>query len=112
MGVGDHAVDFGVVVFRIVMEKEELFHIAFEGEFHNVVDTAVTPSAMLGIFVAIILGVHDEDVDVFDKCCDLFVFITSVFKLGGVTATAKLSIVAVAEMRFIVGEKSDGTCRG
>ena len=111
-GVGDHGIDFGVVVLGVVMEEEELFDATFKSEFDYVVDAAVTPAAVLSVFFAVVLGVHDKDVDVFQECGDLAVFVAGVFEFGGVAAAAELGIVAMAEVRFIVGEESDRTGGG
>lgn len=106
--VGDHAVDFGVVVLGVVMKEEEAFDFGYEGEFDDVVDAAVAPAAVFGIFFTIVLGVHDEDVDSFDEFGDFAVFVAGVFEFGGVAAAAILGIVAVAEVRFVVRKESDG----
>ena len=106
-GVRDHAVDFGVVVVRVVMEEEEALNFGFQGEFDDVVDAAVAPAAVFGIFVAIVLGIHDEDVDVFDEFGDFTVFVAGVFHFGGVAAAAIFRIVTMAEVRFVVGEESN-----
>jgi hypothetical protein len=107
-GIGDHAVDFGVVVFRVVMKEEEALHLGFQREFDDIIDTAVSPAAVLGIFFAGVLGVHDEDIDAFDEFGDFAVFISGEFHFGGVAAAAKLRIVTMAEVGFVVGKKSDG----
>ena len=107
-GVGDHAVDFGVVVLGIVMEEEEAFDFGFKGEFDDVIDAAVAPAAVFGIFFAGVLGIHNENIDAFDEFGDFAVLVAGVFEFGGVAAAAVLGIVAMTEMRFVVGEESNG----
>ena len=107
-GVRDHAVDLGIVVLGIVMEEEEALNFGFQGEFDDVVDAAVAPPAVLGIFFAVVLGVHDEDVDAFDEFGDFAVFIAGVFHFCGVATTAVLGIMAMAEVGFVVGEEGNG----
>src|SRR5262245_12723115 len=99
-GVSDHVVYFGVVVLGIVMKEEELLHIGFEGEFDDVVDAAVTPATVFGIFFAVVLGVHDKDVDALDEVGDFAVFVAGVFHFGGVAAAAIFRIMTMAEVRF------------
>jgi len=110
--VGDHAIDFRVIMIGVVMEQKESFHVRFEREFDDVVDAAVTPATVLAVFLAVILSIHDEDIDAFDELCNFTVFIAGVFQFGGVTAAAELGIVAMAEMRFVVGEKGDRAVAG
>ena len=106
--MGDHGIDFGVIVVRVVVEKEELFHIALDGEFDDIVDAAMAPATVFGVFFAVVLGVHDENINSFEKFGDFAIFVAGVFKLGSVAAAAKLRIVTMAEMRFVIGEEGAG----
>ena len=107
-GVSDHLVDFGVVMLGVVMEEEKALNFGFQGEFDDVVDAAVPPATVFGIFLAVVLGVHDKDVDAFDEFGDFAIFVAGVFHFGGVAAAAILGIVAVTEVRFVVGKEGDG----
>ena len=90
------------------MEEEKAFDAGFEGEFDDVVDAAVAPAAVFGIFFAGVLGVHDEDVDGFDEFGDSAVFVAGIFEFGGVAAAAVLRIMAMAEVRFVIRKERDG----
>src|SRR5262249_3261745 len=61
-----------------------------------------------GIFFAVVLRVHDEDVNALDEFGDFAVFVAGVFHFGGVAAAAIFRIVAMAEVRLVVREEGDG----
>ena len=96
----------------VVMEEKELFDSALEGEFDDVVDAAVAPAAVVSVLLAIVLGVHDEDVNIFEEGGDFAVFVAGVFEFGSVAAAAELGVVTMAKMRFVVGKESNGTAGG
>src|SRR3954470_9444755 len=94
------------------MEEDAALDGCFEREFYDVIDAAVAPAAVLLVFFAIVLGVHDEDVHVFDELGDPSIFVAGVFEFGGVTAATELGIVAMTEMRFVVRKKGNRAANG
>ena len=57
-----HQVDLRVGVVGIVVEGDELLHLAQRSEIERVVERAVTPAAMAGILGGAVLAVVDEEI--------------------------------------------------
>ena len=49
--------DLGIGMIRIMVEQEELFYVGANGQFHDVVNTAMAPSDMFCIFGSSVLSV-------------------------------------------------------
>ena len=83
--MGDHPRNAVIVMIRIMMEKEEVFHFGLECQCHNIIQTAMAPSDVFLVFVAIILRVHDEHIDTPQELDHFFVLFMRVFKGGRVS---------------------------
>ncbi len=66
-GVGDEGINFFVVVVGVVVEEDEFFDAGFEREGYGVVHAAVAPAGVADVFVAVVLGIEDENVGVADE---------------------------------------------
>ena len=66
-GVGDEGINFFVVVVGVVVKEDEFFDASLEREGDGVVHTAMTPAGVPDVFLAVVLGIEDEDVGVADE---------------------------------------------
>ena len=93
--VREHLIDLGVVVRRIVMEEEEFLHSGAHGQFHRIIDTAMTPADVSFVFLGIVLGVEDEHIHALDEADDLVILPLGVGDRLGSLKTGRAGDVVV-----------------